>query len=285
MFKKNIIILLADVVAILYLPLRKIMEFFKNKRVKKSLRILVYHSVSGELFYKDTAENNISSTSFRRHMNILKESNKKIISLDEGITGLKNNDLPHDSIAVTFDDGLANVYREAVNILEELNIPATFFITYKHADGEKDTFKPGDLTAEEFMDWDMLTSLRKRGFELGSHSYSHNRLSTLTDDELETEIAGSKKRFEEMGIPVKYFAYPYGFYSDFSKKTQDLIKKAGYSACFTNIMGGNHPGDNLFELRRTRTSWRDNALRFKMKIDGAYDWIDTLKLLFRNNRY
>lgn len=170
-------------------------------------------------------ENNVSLAVFKKHIDILKRSDKKIISLEEGITRLKNNDLPQDLIVITFDDGLANVYREAVNILEELNIPATFFIVYQHVDGDKNVFKSMNLRREEFMDWDMVFSLKKRGFEFGSHSYSHKRLSTLADDVLETEIANSKKGFEEKGIAIKYFAYPYGFYSDFSKKTQGLVKK------------------------------------------------------------
>ncbi len=283
-FKKNILIFLTDLIAILHFPFRKIILFLKNRGIKKSIRILVYHSVSEKLFYKDSEENNVSLAVFKKHMNILKESNKKIISLDEGITRLKNNDLPSDSIVITFDDGLANVYGEAVNILEELNIPAAFFIVYQYVGGDKNIFKSMNSRTEEFMDWDMIFSLKKRGFEFGSHSYSHKRLSTLTDDDLEIEIADSKKNFEEKGIAVKYFAYPYGFYSDFSKKTQNLVKKAGYLACFTNILGENYPENNLFELKRTRISWRDNAFRFKMKIDGAYDWVDSLKLVFRNNR-
>jgi peptidoglycan/xylan/chitin deacetylase (PgdA/CDA1 family) len=43
------------------------------------------------------------------------------------------------------------------------------------------------------MDWGMVSSLYKKGFEIGSHSYSHRHLTTLEDKELSEEIVDSKK--------------------------------------------------------------------------------------------
>lgn len=123
----------------------------------------------------------------------------------------------------------------------------------------------------------MISSLRKNGYEIGVHSYSHRRLGDLEGEELCREIAFAREKFREKGIVTSYFAYPYGFYGDFSKNTEKVIKESGYEASFTNIMGDNVPGDDIFRLKRTRVSWRDNPLRFRMKIGGAYDWVDSMK--------
>ncbi len=279
MFKKKILIFLSDLVAIVHFFVKKIVSFAITRRGegKKRLRILVYHSVSTDSFHKDLDENNVRLDAFKQQMAILKKTSRKIVSLTEGINGLVRRDLPRDSIAITFDDGMLDVYEEALGVLEDFNIPATFFVVYKYADSEKgpsqsDTFQKGG-----FMNWRMISSLKEKGLEIGSHSYSHKGLRTLGDEDLHREIVYAKKKFEERGIPVEYFAYPYGFYRDFSNKTEALIKEAGHKACLTNIMGDNSPGDNLFRLKRTRISWRDNSFRFKMKIGGAYDWVDVLK--------
>lgn len=267
MFKKSIIIFLSDVIAIINFIIKRIFTLLSRKRDKKTLRVLVYHSVSGDAFYKDLSENNVRLDMFRQQMLILKKTPKRIVSLTEGLNGLRKNNLSHDSIAITFDDGTEDIYNEASKVLEDFHIPAIFFVVYKYAEEGK----------RGFMNWDMVFSLKERGFEIGSHSYSHKRLGALNDEDLEKETGYAKRKFEEKGIPVEYFAYPYGFYGDFSEKTEKAIRKTGFKTCFTSIMGDNKPGDDLFELKRTRISWRDNPFRFKMKINGFYDWVDKLK--------
>jgi peptidoglycan/xylan/chitin deacetylase (PgdA/CDA1 family) len=274
MFKKNIIIFLSDVIAIIYFLVKKMAIFFTGKipiflkraSGEKRLRILVYHSVSGGAFEKDVDESNVSPEAFIRQMEILKKTSEKIVSLAEGIKSLEKRDLSGNAIAITFDDGLANAYNEASRILKDRDIPATFFLVNNYLGRKKC-----------YMNWENALSLKEKGFGIGSHSYSHRRLSALKGEELDMETVYAKKKFEERGINVEYFAYPYGFYGDFSKEIEAFVKKAGYKACLTNIMGENIPGDNLFRLKRTRISWRDTPFRFKMKINGAYDWVDALK--------
>jgi len=277
MFKKNIIIFLSDTVAIIYFLVRKVFIFTKRTGGEKRLRILVYHSVSAGALDKDPDEYNVSPEAFIRQMEILKKTSEKIVSLAEGIKGLERHDLPGDAVCITFDDGLVNAYNEALRILKPRGIPATFFLVYDHVDKSGESLSPGADREKCCMNWSNVLSLKKNGFAIGSHSYSHRRLSALKGEELDMETVYAKKKFEEKGINVEYFAYPYGFYGDFSKEIEAVIKKAGYKASLTNIMGENIQGDNLFRLKRTRISWRDTPFRFKMKISGAYDWVDTLK--------
>lgn len=280
MIKKSIVIFLSDIVAIVHFIIKKLFVLFKPKLDKKGLRILVYHSVLADSFYKDLEEYNTSLDAFKQQMQILKRTSKKIVSLTEGIKGLSRPDLSCDSVAITFDDGMANLYNGPLRVLENFNIPATFFVVYKYIDSNKQFLESGPSPKDGYMNWRMVLSLMQKGYEIGTHSYSHKRLSRLKDEGLDREIVYAKDKFEEKGLSVEYFAYPYGFYGDFSEKAEAFIKKAGYRAAMTNIMGENIPGDNLFRLKRTRISWRDNPFRFRMKLNGAYDWVDALKYIF-----
>lgn len=279
MLKKKVIILLSDLVAIAYFSVYKVFVFLKFVRPKRGLRILLYHSISTEPFCEDLdlKEECVSLRLFKQQMAILKKASRKIVSLDEGIRALKENDLPCDCIAITFDDGIADSCDMAARILGDFNIPATFFIVYKYIDSKKKLIESGVHTKKCFADWDMLSFLQNKGFGIGSHSYSHKRLSTLDYEDLDKETVYVKKQFKDAGIQVEYFAYPYGFHEDFSDKTEESVRKAEYKACLTDIMGNNYLGDNLYRLKRTRVSWRDRPFRFRMKINGAYDWVDRLK--------
>lgn len=281
MAKKFLIIFLTDVIAIISLAVKKTLILLRLKGREKTLRVLVYHSVSESSFFKDPGENNVELRAFRLHMSILTKTPKKIASLDEGINSLKSGKLLCDSIAVTFDDGIGDVYTDALRILESFRIPAAFFIVYEYADRGGESLISADGVRRRFMSWSEVYSLIEKGYEIGSHSYSHRRLSGLEGEELVKEIGYAKKKFEEKGIRIRYFSYPYGFYGDFSERTEEAVKLAGYKGAFINVMGENRAGDNLYRLKRTRVSWRDNPIQFKMKINGAYDWVDSLKYRIR----
>lgn len=282
MFKKRIVLFLTDTAAIIYFFIKKACLVLRCSR-KNTLRILVYHSIAPE---RDLPERNISIDLFRQQMALLKKTKKNLVSLAQGIDALEKGALLKDSIAITFDDGLQSAYHEAAGVLEDFKIPATFFIIYHYVDNQK-VQEPDVFTQEEFMNWDMVLSLKEKGFAIGSHSYSHQRLKSLKNTDLDREIAYAKQEFEKKGLAVEFFSYPYGSCEDFSEATEARIRQAGYKACVTNIMGDNSTGDNVFRLKRTRVSWRDNAFRFRLKINGAYDWLDTLKyiLLRKSNRY
>ena len=266
MSKKAIIILLSDLIAIVNYSFGKVIKCFTGKKNNNTLRILLYHSVRDMLSREDPNEENVTPDMFRLHIRALKNMPRNTISLEEGVDGLGKGSLSRRSVSITFDDGLLDTYNNAVGILEEFKMPATFFITYEYADA-----------GGEYMDWPKVISLKEKGFGIGVHACSHRRLDRLSDEELEKETVNARERFREKGIDADFFAYPYGFYGDFSERTERAIRKSGYKACFTGIMGENRPGDNLLEIKRTRVSWRDNPFRFRMKIEGAYDWVDSLK--------
>jgi len=276
-FKKSISIIISDILAFICYIIIKLRLLFKRDHNKGRLRILVYHSVPADFDCKDLEENNVSSTAFRQQMLILKESYKEIVCLSRGVHRLEKGELPEDLVCITFDDGFRNVFDNAVDTLENLNIPATFFLIYSYITDDGKGLGADEASQLHYMSWPMIHALKEKGFEIGSHSYSHKRLNISEDKLLETEIAYTKKKFKEKGIDAGCFAYPYGFYGDFSDTAERFVKQAGYIACVTNIMGSNCPEDDLFTLKRTRVSWRDTPFRFKMKISGAYDWVDVLK--------
>jgi peptidoglycan/xylan/chitin deacetylase (PgdA/CDA1 family) len=96
-----------------------------------SATILMYHSVLPDPTQQADSLGGIvhSESAFRGQMELLAREYHPI-SLDETLKYLRDGeDLPKRSVVVTFDDGYANNYDVAMPILNELSIPATFYVT------------------------------------------------------------------------------------------------------------------------------------------------------------
>ena len=66
--------------------------------------------------------------------------------------------------------------------------------------------------------------------DIGAHTMTHARLSTLGLDEQRREIFDSKAHLQTMlDQPVTTFAYPFGQPADYDRRTVDLVRGAGFS--------------------------------------------------------
>ncbi|WP_163834594.1 polysaccharide deacetylase family protein [Spartinivicinus ruber] len=99
---------------------------------QKRLAILIYHRVLAEPSERGTGM--LDASTFRWQMNLINE-HFNVLPLSEAIELLQHNSLPPRAIAVTFDDGYADNATVALPILQELQIPATFFVASGFLDG------------------------------------------------------------------------------------------------------------------------------------------------------
>ena len=105
-----------------------------------------------------------------------------------------------------------------------------------------------DPTPYQPMNWMQVRLLREGGMDVGSHTISHARLSTLPVEQALEELEQSRKAIEEqLGETVDLLAYPAG---DHNQDVMDLAAEAGYEGAFTTIAGSVRPGDDAFALRR-----------------------------------
>ncbi len=110
---------------------------------------------------------------------------------------------PHRrKLAITFDDGLEDLYTIAYPYLKEKGIPFTAFIATDFLD------QPGYITTKQ-----LIEMASDKTVTIGSHGVTHDCLNQLTKDEKRREIIESKKQLEDIiGKPVELFAYSHGEY-------------------------------------------------------------------------
>jgi peptidoglycan/xylan/chitin deacetylase (PgdA/CDA1 family) len=162
------------------------------------------------------------------------------------LTGQRSIDGPY--FHLSFDDGLRNCYTNAFPILKRLGIPAIVFVpaAMVGADFERTRRFCRETThyanAIELMRWDDLTHMISSGYEVGSHSSSHARLTALAREPsiLDEELRGSKHILEtRLGVPCDFIAWPYG---KVDEAALAVGRNAGYKAGFSAFRGRVVPG-------------------------------------------
>lgn len=83
---------------------------------------------------------------------------------------------------------------------------------------------------DKTMTWEQIAELHARGVTFGSHTSTHEILTTLPAELAEQEIVSSREAIQQrLGGSCHLFAYPNGNYSE---KVRDLVAHAGYKFAF-----------------------------------------------------
>lgn len=93
-----------------------------------------------------------------------------------------------------------------------------------------------------------LIQLAKQGHEIGGHGASHQRLTELSESELQTELIESYQLVEKLtGARKKSFCYPDGRYN---QHISDAVKAVGFDYACTVAPGYTEPNTPFFQLPR-----------------------------------
>lgn len=247
---------------------------------RPGLRILMYHRVARLAAYDQLT---VSPDRFAQQMQTLAQHD--VVSLEDGLQALQSGALRKQLIAVTFDDGYLDNLTEALPILQRYRIPATIFVTTRFCDQAISHPRYGDQATQRLhLDWDEVSMLaRTPGITIGSHTLSHPYLPTISDALAQQEIATSRTEIAaRLQRPVAYFCYPSG---DLSPRELQLVRHAGYAAAVSVAPGVNHRNADLFQLKRTEITDRDDDSQFRLKIAGAFDPIHQLLHARRTRRF
>lgn len=213
--------------------------------------ILMYHRISsgeaGNLYERSAAD-------FRKDLVYLKQNRIRVIDFKELEAIVSGSEqLTTHAAVITFDDGDHSWYTEAMPLLREYRMKATFFLW------------ASKIGADSFLDWDEVTMMSSyswdggtRPFSFGSHTMSHQYLMTMKaafgggesfQAYLDEELGGSKILIDRhIHGTVEALALPYGD----GAGDADIIASAmrhGYRFIRTserNVTGA--PSSDLFRL-------------------------------------
>jgi peptidoglycan/xylan/chitin deacetylase (PgdA/CDA1 family) len=282
-------------------------------RIDPPVIVLLYHRVT--TLPSDPEMLAVTPDNFRAQMRHLKET-VPLVRFEDDWTRISK-----PAVCVTFDDGYADNVLEALPILEETGVPATFFVSTgtigtgeefwwheleriileKHAlpgsftldDGrfarswptgtpeERQEFyhgmvqlmnnadaehrnnglvqlrswaQSGEPTADTHraMTVDEVRLLAgSSSVTIGAHTVTHSRLSSLSKEAQQTEIAASKEQLETwLDRKISVFSYPFGRRSDYTEQSIELCREAGFTKAAANFPGQAHRWTDPYQIPR-----------------------------------
>lgn len=227
--------------------------------MSRKIPVLCYHDiVSLEEYMKlsdDEKKFVIDVESFSKQMKFLKLFKYKTLTLDEFYNWKKHHKkLPLRSVLITFDDGYKNVYKYAMPILKKYNLNACVFIIGNTL-----------LESDKYISFEDIKEckLKYSNIEFASHSYSlHTRgsVESLNKEFLMEDL----KKYEKVMGKCKYFAYPFGHYTD---DMISVLKGNNYNLAFIFEMPRKvRISDDDYLIPRINTSFSQGILRFSLKL-------------------
>jgi peptidoglycan/xylan/chitin deacetylase (PgdA/CDA1 family) len=117
-------------------------------------------------------------------------------------------------IALTFDDGPTDLTPKILDILEEKQVVASFFLI-----GDNITVGTEDTVKRE----------HAQGHEVDNHSRTHSQMPEMTFDEIKAEVDYTSDKVEDLiGIPTPFFRPPYISVNETMYEAIDIPFICGY---------------------------------------------------------
>jgi len=203
--------------------------------------VLMYHYVRNNPEPTDRIGYGLSiePVLFRAHVAFLAERGFTSMTVRDATRALTRGEgLPSRPIALTFDDGYADFFSEAWPILRERGMTATSYVIVDLMD------RPRYLSRVQ------VRLLSEAGVEIGSHTFTHPDLTSLTGVRLRREVAESRLALAEIvGREVESFCYPAG---QNNEATREAVRAAGYRSAVTTVHGYASAASDLAALPRVR---------------------------------
>lgn len=268
-----------------FLCFLRLPEIFRFLTQRNKLTILIYHNPKVDVF--------------KKHLSYL-EKKYTLLSMNQALIKLNNEQLPRYPMVITFDDGHADNYK-LLPLFKHFKVRPTIFLVsdivttkkpfwFNHKDiiapksinlkkvnndtrlayiknSEFNTFCP---KAREALSLDEILEMKPL-VDFQSHTCSHPILPKCSNEDSLREISSSKTTLENLlHQEINGFAYPNG---DYSKREIDILKQSGYSYALTIDQGLNTKSTSRFLLKRIGTNDTHSIDEFIIRSSGFWAWL------------
>jgi peptidoglycan/xylan/chitin deacetylase (PgdA/CDA1 family) len=229
--------------------------------------VLCYHAVNGDEIHR-----------FSKQISLIKR-------LAEPISALTQKKLENDThyVAITFDDAYSLTLHNVLPILKDQDVPAIVFVPVNSigdlptwpVEGTQNTQVFCVATIDELAEW------IHQGMEIGSHTLTHPRLSSVRREEAESEIHSSKIALEKIcGHEVSSLAFPHGSYDS---TVVEMCKNAGYTRVFSIEPEMTSFSEEEYLVGRVTVEPSESDFSFVVKILGGPAFLRMIRAIYRQD--
>lgn len=231
-------------------------------------RILMYHLITPHPPGTRYRGLRVPPEMFERQLAWLRKQGFHFATVSELLAG----SVPPRTVVLTFDDGYADNFTAAHPLLLKYKAKATLYLVAVRDDGsdwsakKKAHHDSGELVREpKLTDAQVREMLASGVWELGGHTMTHALLPSLTPEERDVEISGSRRRLQEtFSAPVESFAYTFGIWGDADRAA---VAEAGFKTAVTTGAGADAlPFADPLAIKRIKISGKEGMLAFRIRL-------------------
>jgi peptidoglycan/xylan/chitin deacetylase (PgdA/CDA1 family) len=202
--------------------------------------ILVYHVINAPPAYSTASPAlYVPVNEFSSQMQALKANGWHAVTLDQ-VEAYWTHGVPlgpGQPIVITFDNGYASHYTNALPVLKGLG-----WVGVENLQLSGLTAADGGLTDAQ------IRGLIASGWEIDTQGVSHTNLTVVDPTQLSLEVATARQTLRaRYGVPVNWFSYPWG---DYNTTVRAAVSAAGYHGATTVNPGWASPQQDRFRLPR-----------------------------------
>jgi len=223
----------------------------------------------------------VTAANFEKHLKIFKLLGFKALTFSElsmyrkGLLSFRN--FPKKPLLLTFDDGYRDNLEVASPLLKKFGLRAQLFLLADKGIASNVWDQNSTEPAHEIVSGADRQKWKDSAFEIGSHGFSHKKITEFSEAQAFAELKKSKEALEnEFGLPVISYAFTYGTTTGNSAA---LAEAAGYEYAVNTDSGGLHleedphaifrvnifPEENFWSLFKKTSSWYRRYYFFKRK--------------------
>lgn len=171
------------------------------------------------------------------------------VSYDDAVSRIASGAIERPMIAVALDDGLA-VNTTLLDLFDAFGVCACFFVigtAIGLAGTTQFCRQTLHIPPHNFLSWNDLERLLKRGHLIGAHTMTHPDLTTLSTGQAQDEIGGCRELLLKRLGQCDHLAWPYGRATD---PLTQFAKTVGFKSIGTGSRGDYTQSGDVFRLRR-----------------------------------
>ena len=235
----------------------RVLAVYQSARMRKALPefmpVLMYHKIpDAPLATKHQIY--VTKDKFEQHLAYFKQRQLTPITFADYLRFARGErplaDFPARPIVLTFDDGYLDNYTNLLPLMQRYGYRGVLYLL-----GDPDIrCNQWDLDADptepraEIMDPAQKRAFVAAGWEIGAHTMSHPRLTTLPLPAATEEIKHSKSALETtLQTEVVSFAYPFG---DCNEAVKAAVRAAGFELGVATDTGALHLEDDRMQVFR-----------------------------------
>jgi len=233
------------------------------------LPVLMYHSIGPVPCGSRRRGIFVGARTFERQMALLALRGYRGVTMDEAHAVLQRGTPSRGKLcALTFDDGFLDNVTTALPILRRHGHRATCYVVSGRL-GQCNDWSADVLgVSSPLADAGALREWIDAGMELGAHTRTHARLTTLDDARLDDEVGGCKRALEDrFGQRVSQFCYPWGAHDE---RVVEAVRRAGFEGATTTVRGRARTGVDPLRVPRVHVLNQHHLLQFWLKLETRY---------------